>query len=107
MAELNEGAHARVELAEKTADTTTIAIGGEIDISNDVTVQHEVERLLELLPQRLVFDLAELTFMDSSGIAVLLRVAARVTRVDVRNATRAVRRIIETTGVDGVLHLEP
>jgi anti-anti-sigma regulatory factor len=45
--------------------------------------------------------------MDSSGIAVLLRAAANVTRVDVRNATRAVRRIIETTGVDSVLHLEP
>jgi anti-sigma B factor antagonist len=107
MAELNEGAHARVELAEKTLDTTTISIVGEIDISNDVTVQHEVERLLEPRPQRLVLDLAELTFMDSSGIAVLLRVAATVARVDVRNATRAVRRIIETTGVDSVLHLEP
>jgi anti-anti-sigma factor len=107
MAELNEGASARVELTEKTVDTTTISIGGEIDISNDVTVQHEIERFLDPVPQRLVFDLAELTFMDSSGIAVLLRAAASVTRVDVRNATRAVRRIIETTGVDSVLHLEP
>ncbi len=106
MEDVNEGASASVELVDKTADTTTIAIGGEIDISNDETVRQEIERLLEPVPQRLVFDVAGLSFMDSSGIAVLLRVTSGVGHVELRNATRAVRRIIETTGLEKVLHLE-
>jgi anti-anti-sigma factor len=106
MAELNDGATAHVELVEKTADATTVSISGEIDISNDKQVREAIERCLEPRPRLLVFELGELTFMDSSGIAVLLRAASHVDRVELRNATRAVRRIIETTGVDGVLHLD-
>jgi hypothetical protein len=45
--------------------------------------------------------------MDSSGITVLLQIAARVPYVEVRNPSRVVRRIIETTGIEGVLHLAP
>jgi anti-anti-sigma regulatory factor len=43
--------------------------------------------------------------MDSSGIAILLRAAARVDSIEVRNPSSTVRRIIECTGLTEVLHL--
>ena len=106
MAELSEGATAHVELVGRTDEATTIAISGEIDISNDERVRSAIERCLDPRPNRLVIDLRDLSFMDSSGIAVLLRAASDIDRVELHHATRAVRRIIETTGIDGVLHLE-
>jgi stage II sporulation protein AA (anti-sigma F factor antagonist) len=105
MAELNEGATAHVELVAKTDDATTIAISGEIDVSNDAAVWQAVSASLDPVPPCIVFDVRDLTFMDSSGIAVLLRAAKSVARVEVHHPTRAVRRIIETTGIDRVLHL--
>jgi anti-anti-sigma factor len=106
MEDLSAGATAHVELVGRTDDATTIAISGEIDISNDDRVRSAIERCLDPRPQRLVFDVRDLSFMDSSGIAVLLRTASGMERVELHHATRAVRRIVETTGIDGVLHLE-
>ena len=60
---------------------------------------------LETTP--LVVDLTKLEFMDSSGIAMLLKIAARVDSVEIRNPSNAVRRIIECTGLTDVLHLDP
>ena len=54
----------------------------------------------------LVVDLTQLEFMDSSGIAMLLRAAGRVGTIEVRNPSDVVRRIIECTGLADVLHIE-
>jgi anti-anti-sigma regulatory factor len=43
--------------------------------------------------------------MDSAGIALLLRVAARVDAVEIRNPSVVMRRIIESTGLSGVFHI--
>jgi anti-anti-sigma factor len=45
--------------------------------------------------------------MDSAGIAVLVGVAAKVNAVQLRQPSPAVRRVVELTGLSGVLPIEP
>jgi anti-anti-sigma factor len=80
-----------------------ISIAGELDLSNAGTVETELERIITARPARLVFDLSELSFMDSSGIALLLRARERWAPVIVRDASPAVRRVIVATGLSDVL----
>jgi anti-anti-sigma factor len=107
MAEQDGGAQARVTVDLGADGVATVALIGEVDISNFEFVRDEINGLVPSGAERLTFDLVNLEFMDSSGITVLLEIAARVPRVDVRNPSRVVRRIIETTGIETVLHLEP
>jgi anti-sigma B factor antagonist len=85
----------------------TIRLAGDLDISNVKDLDAAVASVTADPPDRLVIDVSDLRFMDSAGIAVLLRVAARVPTVQLRNPSKAVRRVIEVTGLTGVLAIEP
>lgn len=88
-------------------DGPVIRLSGDLDISNIDTVRSQVDAVIGGRPDSTVFDLSGLEFMDSSGIALLLQVAAKVGRVVVRQPSGIVRRVLEATGVSAVLHLEP
>ena len=102
--------HAQVEVEvlapEAATDAPVIAIKGEVDLSNAVALQAEIDEVLEADVKRVVLDLSSLTFIDSSGIAVLVRLHNRVGSVQVRNPTAAIRRIIKVTGLQEVFGLE-
>ncbi len=107
MADVNEGA-ARASL-ERVADedgATVVRLSGELDISNVDAIRAELDPVVRATTHRLVLDLGELQFMDSSGIALLLQAAQRVPAVVTRNPTGIVERILVSSGVTGVLHLE-
>lgn len=57
----------------------TVSLSGDIDHHRAKSVIRDLEREIdELLPRELVVDCAGITFMDSSGIAVLLRLWRRM-----------------------------
>lgn len=57
----------------------TASIWGELDHHHARQVMDELDRQMELaLPKRLTLDLSELSFTDSSGIAVLIRAFRRM-----------------------------
>ncbi len=45
--------------------------------------------------------------MDSSGLALLASVAQRVPEVELRDPSPIVRRLIELTGLVGILNVTP
>ena len=52
----------------------TVALSGDIDHHRVKGLVQDLEREIdEVLPRQLIVDCAGITFMDSSGIAVLLR----------------------------------
>jgi anti-anti-sigma factor len=53
-----------------------------------------------------VVDLGSLSFMDSSGIALLVGIGNRVDDLRVRNPTPIVRRIIELCGLADAVGLQ-
>lgn len=82
-----------------------LSLSGEMDLSTVGIVNAAVQDVVERKPGTLIFDLSELTFMDSSGIAALLTAAAAVDTVQVRNPSGIVRRVIELSGLEQTLGL--
>lgn len=100
--------------AEVVIDTRTdaagvplIAVSGELDTSNVASLEAAIASITAERPERLILDLSGLRFMDSAGISVLIGATAKVEAVYLRNPSPAVRRVIELTGLTGVLPLEP
>lgn len=98
---------ATVESTIDESRASIIRISGELDLASVPGIESEIQPALEATPERVVFDLSGVTFMDSSGIAMLLRVAKRVAEVEVRDPSAAVRLIIEATGLADVLRVKP
>ena len=87
--------------------TPVVSIAGELDLSNADAVRSAIEDELDPATPKLVFELSELQFMDSSGIALLASLAQSVPEVELRHPTDIVRRILEITGVDQWLPMTP
>ena len=97
---------ARVEHRVEESGATVISLVGELDVSNAAAVRTAMEPALRQGVSRLVFDLTGLRFMDSSGIALILEVAHRVTSVSLRHPSPVIRRVVETTGLADTLAFE-
>jgi anti-anti-sigma factor len=64
---------AQLELhTEKSGGTVTMRLAGEIDLSQASRFHDELERAEALEPEILIVDLRGLTFMDSTGLRMLL-----------------------------------
>ncbi len=105
MADLSQPAELRVAAHNEQPGVAVVSVGGELDVSNAETLETLVAEVCDGDPQELVFDLRELSFMDSAGIAVLLGGARRVPNVRLRDPSPAVRRVVEVTGLTTVLRL--
>ena len=101
----SSGVDATVDVKVAPSGAQEITLGGELDISNVDALRTSLQPLLEQGPDIIVFDLRELRFMDSSGIAVLLEVAQRVPTVEIREPTPVIKRIIEATGLSEILRV--
>lgn len=61
----------------------TVTLSGEIDHHRVNGVLQDLDQAIdEVLPRQLIVDCAGITFMDSSGIAVLLRLWQRMGELD-------------------------
>lgn len=109
MAELgnDRAAEVAIDTRAEESGTPVITVSGELDISNAGSLERVVETMAKQHPQRLIFDLSGLRFMDSAGIAVLVGTTAKVEEVRLRDPTPVVRRVIELTGLTRVLPMEP
>lgn len=95
-----------VEVVRGDDHTVTVRLRGEIDLASAAAVEQAVRAALPEPPVRVVFDLSELRFMDSSGIAVLLRLACDAAGVSVRNPSPTVAMVIEATGLSEILRVD-
>ncbi|MBR6524595.1 MAG: anti-sigma factor antagonist [Clostridia bacterium] len=95
---------------EKHRDTLTVHLEGELDHCCAQSIRREMDRLLEE-PQirRLVIDMGDMSFMDSSGIGVILGryrlLASRGGSVAVRNMNRQVARIFQLSGMGQIIEV--
>jgi anti-anti-sigma factor len=106
MAEVGEAPRGRIEWRENEPGWFTAVLSGELDIQSVDALNGDVEDLLRRHVTRLDFDLSELAFMDSSGLALLLRMTNQFGPAEVMGAKTLIRRVIEVSGLTGVLKLE-
>jgi anti-sigma B factor antagonist len=91
----------------KTFGTTEeIVVQGELDIASAPDLRATVATAICSGPERIVIDLRHVTFIDSTGISVLLRlrsraIAGQIDMIVVR-PTGDADRIFEICGIEGV-----
>jgi len=110
MAELagaDQAARVLIDIRSDPAGAPIVRLTGELDMSNADALQKALAPITARCPQRLIFELNGLRFIDSAGIAVLLGAADDINAVHVREPSQAVRRVLELTGLADVLTIEP
>jgi len=87
--------------------STIVAVAGEIDLHSAATFRNELIAAIADHSPQLVVDLTEVTFLDSSGVGVLVAVlrhaGARGGWVGLVAPTRGVRKVLEITQLDLVI----
>ncbi len=86
-------------------------VSGEIDHHGAREIMTALDREIDAaLPNRLDLDLSGVTFMDSSGIAVLLRARRRMDELEgcltVCNVPTQPRRVLDAAGVGRIISLQ-
>ncbi len=88
----------------------TVTIGGELDHCSAPQIRQQLdELLLDESVVHLVLDLENLTFMDSSGIGVLLgrlrKLSDRGGTLSVKGMQPAVEKLFRLSGLDRVIKI--
>jgi anti-anti-sigma factor len=84
-----------------------LSLTGELDLSNINRLRPELKMVTAMKPALLTIDLNGLSFMDSSGIALLVEAAQDVGSLEIQNPSVLIRRVLEATGVSQILHCKP
>ena len=87
------------------AGRLTIYLAGELDHHEARGAIRSLEELLdEYLPRDCVLDMSGLSFMDSSGIALIIRMSRRMKtlggRAWIENPAKQPLRVIDASGID-------
>ncbi|GGK21764.1 anti-sigma factor antagonist [Pilimelia terevasa] len=97
--------------SEVRDDAAVIAVAGELDMATAPKLQDHVTQLVDAGRTRLVFDLGDTSFCDSTGLSVFVRAknACDAAGGEIRLAApqRGVQRILEVSGLAEVLPTYP
>ena len=100
---MTEPAGLSVEVSVISSDAAIITISGELDVDTGLVLQHQLAGQVVHGRRHLVLDLAEVPFMDSSGLGVIIRAANEVRNIDgsvsLAAPSQVVRRLLDLTGV--------
>jgi anti-sigma B factor antagonist len=93
---------------ELDAGVRVVAVEGEVDLASAPVLKSALLELVADEPRRLVLDLSQVGYMDSTGLGVLVGIQRRLTDdavIAVAGARRAVTAVFELTGLDRTFEL--
>ena len=101
---------ARITSEEHPHGDTHVRVSGEIDLANVDEVRHAITTALSGDPASVVLDLRDTTYLDSTAIAMLFRLAQRLghRRQQLRLVVpkeAPIRSVLELTRIDTVIPL--
>jgi anti-anti-sigma factor len=94
-----------VRVDEAAEGGAVVRLTGDLDMSGAPEARAAVEEALRNAPSTLTFDVSELRFMDSSGIAVLVAATQRVEAVVLRNPSPVIERLLTLAGLAEMFRL--
>ena len=88
-----------------------IKLTGEIDHHSAVNVRKDIDGLIfDLRPQKVVLDLSEISFMDSSGLGLIMGRYALVQKLSgefsISEPSDRVLRVFELSGLGRIIKIE-
>jgi len=102
-----EDFHTEVSISQSE---TVVALSGELDVASSQGLSEELINLIDDGTTELVIDLAQLAFIDSTGLSAILRANKKLDgkgQLVLRQPTPLVRQVLEVTGLTGALRIEP
>lgn len=94
----------------RNGESTQIAPAGELDIATTPALEEAIAEAIAAPGSRLVLDLRELTFMDSTGLRTLAQTSARAEQdgfeLAIWRGPRQIERVLEISGIGALLPLE-
>jgi len=83
----------------------TIYLSGELDHHEARRAIQSIDELMDdFMPRDCAIDMSDLAFMDSSGIALIIRVSRRMKEVGgrawIENPSKQSLRVIDASGID-------
>jgi anti-sigma B factor antagonist len=92
---------------EIDARTSVITVEGELDLSSAPRLQWMLEDALDAGRGRLLIDLSATSFMDSTGLGVLIGVNRRLAeqRLSIICPPGVVRQVFDFSGTDGAFEI--
>lgn len=105
---LRAGFHAEADAA---AGSVVVRLQGELDMATAPLLSRALDTALDARPNILALDLRDLTFVDSTGIRVLITACRRAggqgSSFVLRDPRRPVLKALRLTGVDRLMVVEP
>jgi anti-sigma B factor antagonist len=93
-----------VKDVRKTPEATTVVLTGEIDLNHSPTLHSALVEVTNERPKKLLLDLREVPYMDSSGVGTFVEVFRRVNaykgKMIIFGLNDRVRSIFEITKLD-------
>lgn len=96
---------ARIDVYADDPQRVVVSVAGEIDLASRDKLQSAILTAIDQAGthHKVIVDLSQTTFLDSTGIAVLVRsreaASAVLTDLSIAGATGMVRQVLELTGV--------
>jgi anti-anti-sigma factor len=104
---VNDTANMTFDVVETDAQTVTVRVSGELDMTNVETLASAVAPALARAPLRLVVEVGDLRFADSSAIALWVQWAASVPDMELRDVAPLLRRVLDSMGLTETLKVAP
>lgn len=90
------------------SDVLTAKLSGELDHHLAAEMRTKIdEAIMTFLPKKLILELSEIDFMDSSGLGLILGRYTKTQEIGclliLQNPTRRIRRIMEISGINSMI----
>ena len=87
---------------DRSADAVVVSLAGELDLYNAEEVRAALTQAIESGPRRVVVDMAEVEFVDSTALGVLIEARSKLGREGLALAAPQLdtRRTLQVSGLD-------
>ncbi len=86
-----------------------VDVAGDVDLGRSPQFQHALLSLLDEKPKRIIVNLQDVPYMDSSGVASLVKLLSKArkigTTISLVALSNRVRSIFEITRLDGIFEI--
>jgi anti-anti-sigma factor len=91
------------DVVEGDDGSVKVKVRGELDITNVDTLAEAVAPALQRDPTRLILEVGDLRFADSSAIALWVRWSTSVPEIELRDVPPLLRRVVDSMGLSETL----
>ena len=91
-----------------TGATITVVLRGEFDLTSAEFLSGRLERIRAARPRRLIFETAQVTFMDCASARLIVSVGQWLpsgVKPVISSPSPVVRRVLQLSGIEGLCEL--